>query len=136
MSFHPKKVFPNPKKRAALIKRARTMTAGMTLEHWESWKNDQTGTPLVEMKNPQGIQITDPSLLKMLQSFVRNWRVEIKVRCLTDAGEVYIEERDVIAKGAKLNDLTDIFIQQKADALAAVNPGHIVDVGWTAKALT
>ena len=127
------------KKRAAAFKKMRQLTTGMTVLTWESWKAGQAadGHPMYGCicKDRWGHDL-GKDVFSVAAKINRRWQIRIRVKCRADDGQEYVEETELDAANVKLDDFTEVYKREREETISAVNPNHIVDVGWIAKALT
>lgn len=125
------------RKKHSKTKRTQRATKGFLMESWESWKEGEFAQAKAWIKHPVlGKVPAGHKEWDKANIMDRNWKVRVLVRCITPNRERYIEEAEIIAQSCRLNDLSSYYLRIKEEAINAVNPKHIVDVGWTAEALT
>lgn len=126
-------------KRAAAFKKMRQLTTGMTVWTWESWKvkDAPDGHPVLGCicKDRWGHDL-GKDVFSVASKINRRWLIRIRVKCKADDGQEYIEETELDAANVKLDDFTEVYKREREATINAVNPKHIIDVGWIAKALT
>lgn len=125
--------------RAQAFKRMRALTLGMKVWTWESWKvkDAPDGHPMYGCicKDRWGHDL-GKDVFSIAAKISRKWEIKIRVKCKANDGQIYIEETELVADNVKLDDFTELYKREREATINAVNPNHIVDVGWIAKALS
>ena len=127
------------KRKSTAWKRLRTATRNCTLETWESWfvEMNEHGKPVYDIVTRDVLGIKRGyEFFRIAKTIPRKWLVKIRVRCVADDGQTYYEETELEADNIRLDDFNDLFKEHRAQTINAVNPAHIRDVGWWAKALS
>lgn len=124
-------------KKRGYQKRMRSELLGLRLEHRESWGiNPQTGELEGEIShiNPRYAR-SMPKMRELMQASINmqlNWSICLNVHWKNKRGEL-VDSADIVAKGVKINDLTQYVKGQFAELERGIDPALVFDKSWTAR---
>lgn len=128
------------RKIAAIRKRLRAATVGMTIETWESKVHHidpENGKPvydaLARFANGYDMPV---AMFRAATEIKRHWLVRIKAACYDPLKkEPYEKWSEFDVENVALNDLTPVYLEHRQPTIDSCNDHHFYDVGWWAKAL-
>lgn len=129
------------KKRNNLQKRARRLYSNARIEAWDSEIDPRTGmiTAAFSIWTPFGWREIGPRekhIADTIVGMVHNWLVVVVARLETPDGEKYERSTEWLYRDIRINDMEELYKQQRAELLEPLNKHHLRDVGFIARTLS
>src|SRR5690606_12991531 len=98
--------------------------------------NDPANTEIYTLSLHDALPICEKSIADTIVGMVHNWLVVVVAKLETPDGEKYERSTEWLYRDIRINDMEELYKQQRAELLEPLNKHHLKDVGFIARTLS